>query len=580
MKRFLFFVGISVVSQVSVAQWKFNVALSVNGCSRFDKVTENWANAQLKQWNATLIGGFPTKGECENARSIVISSSVTDGKCKVQFIASPCVGSGGAVGNVDVLGVSKGGSFNSTNPVNEINDWSNDDMERMLALNNRFQPEEPAFVQTGDVQFNNVIALDTSKPFRSLNVGEDGQINTHSADLSMRDGFNNVEMANDFSLLANKENVQRYVEASKELYVPYLANPQDLTSLLHKEFLMVSGFDVDAIWQKLPSERTDAEKQALIDYQEYRKSVTDNMIKDIDNYVAKLPETKDFEMAVLAEDCYKDSEHAFLLRTNYKEVHSDFFEEGSPMRGLSELIDEFNATNPNTGFHAERYYNEKTNEYTIAFEGTNSDEIWNDIIKADAKLGLGGIPEQYKLAYKIAEYINNSNFPDNVKINFTGHSLGGGLASLVGLVTNKPTYTYNAAGVNKNITDAWGLTEKVERKKYSNIKAFQSEKDQLTSVQEGNLKPIATGAVTGVVTAINPIKGIKLSTDVFTGKAAAPAVGNKEKVWNNSGHSITPMVSCLAYSNSKYESIKKEIYEKGHSVEYQTQESIKIFTGY
>lgn len=396
----------------------------------------------------------------------------------------------------------------------------------------------------------------------------------------MRDGFNNVEMANDFSLLANKENVQRYVEASKGLYVPYLANPQDLTSLLHKEFLMVSGFDVDAIRQKLPSERTDAEKQALIDYQEYRKSVTDNMIKDIDNYVAKLPETKDFEMAVLAEDCYKDSEHAFLLRTNYKEVHSDFFEEGSPMRGLSELIDEFNATNPNTGFHAERYYNEKTNEYTIAFEGTNSDEIWNDIIKADAKLGLGGIPEQYKLAYKIAEYINNSNFPDNVKINFTGHSLGGGLASLVGLVTNKPTYTYNAAGVNKNITDAWGLTEKVERKKYSNIKAFQSEKDQLTSVQEGNLKPIATGAVTGVVTAINPIKGIKLSTDVFTGKAAAPAVGNKEKVWNNSGHSITPMVSCLAYSNSKYESIKKEIYEKGHSVEYQTQESIKIFTGY
>ena len=110
-KRIFLIIGFSVVSQITVAQWKFNVSLSVNGCSGFDKVTENWANAQLKQWNATLIGGFPTKGECENARSIVISSSVTDGKCKVQFIASPCVGSGGAVGNVDVLGVSKGGSL-------------------------------------------------------------------------------------------------------------------------------------------------------------------------------------------------------------------------------------------------------------------------------------------------------------------------------------------------------------------------------------------------------------------------------------------------------------------------------------
>lgn len=154
LKRYIVLFYISIVSQVAVAQWKFNVSLSVNGCSGFDKVTENWANAQLKQWNATLIGGFPTKGECENARSIVISSSVTDGKCKVQFTASPCVGSGGAVGNVDVLGVSKGGSFNSTNPVNEINDWSNDDMERMLALNPEYNINSPSIMETGDINYD------------------------------------------------------------------------------------------------------------------------------------------------------------------------------------------------------------------------------------------------------------------------------------------------------------------------------------------------------------------------------------------------------------------------------------------
>lgn len=69
LKRHILLFGISIVSQVAVAQWKFNVSLSVNGCSGFDKVTENWANAQLKQWNATLIGGFPTKGECEKVHN-------------------------------------------------------------------------------------------------------------------------------------------------------------------------------------------------------------------------------------------------------------------------------------------------------------------------------------------------------------------------------------------------------------------------------------------------------------------------------------------------------------------------------
>ena len=193
MKRYLFVIGISIVSQFAVAQWKFNISLSVNGCTGFDKTYESWANAQLKQWNATLISGFPTKSECETARSVVLSSSVTDGKCKVQFTASPCVGSGGAVGSVDVLGVSKGSSFNSTNPVNEINDWSNDDMERMLALNPEFTKIPIVEISMGSPEIDKVrnqiresaFVLDTSKPFRSLNIDEKGDVITSSPDLDM-----------------------------------------------------------------------------------------------------------------------------------------------------------------------------------------------------------------------------------------------------------------------------------------------------------------------------------------------------------------------------------------------------------
>ena len=585
-KRFLLVFCIYIVSQLAVAQCKFSMTLSINGCSNSldGRIAERTAEALFNHYMEQASMGFNSLQECNTARNIILSElDIKDGNCRIRVNVSPCSGcSSMNFNSADILAIGQGSSFYSTNGVNEIRDWSNDDMERMLALNPKFKYEEPSYVQTNDAQFNNALEIDISKPFRSLNVGEDGHINTHSADLSMnslRDGFNKVEMANDFSLLANQKNVQRYVDASQGLAVPYLANPQDLVLLLHMEYKRVSGFDVDAIMQKLPSERTDAEKQALIDYQEYRKGVTDQMIIDIDNYVAKLPETKYFEMAVLSENCYKDSEHSFLSQTNYKEIGSSFFEEGSSMRGLSELIDECNSTNAETGFHAEIYFNEKTKEYTIAFEGTNADEIWNDIIKTDAKLGFGGIPEQYKMAYKIAEYINNPNFPTDVKINFTGHSLGGGLASIVGLSTGKPTYTYNAAGVNRNIAIAFGLDDKIDKKDYD-IKAFQSEKDQLTSVQEGNSKPIVTGAVTAIVTSVNPVKGIKLTTDVFTDRVAAPAIGNKEKVWNNSGHSIIPMVNNLSFTYSKYKSIKNSIYEKGHGVEYQTQESIQIFTGY
>ena len=280
-------------------------------------------------------------------------------------------------------------------------------------------------------------------------------------------------------------------------------------------------------------------------------------------------------MAVLAENCYKDSEHNFLSRTNYKEVSTDFFPKDSPMRKLSEIIDEHNSKNPTTGFHAEIYYNEITHEYTIAFEGTNFDERLD--IETDIEEGFGGIPSQYESAHRIAEFINSSGFPSDIKINFTGHSLGGGLASVVGLETGKPTYTYNAAGVNKNIIERFELTGKPE----NSIKAFQTagdvfSSDPITSVQEGDLKAPITGVVIGVVSTISPVAGVKLSADVATGRAAAPAVGKKEKVWSYSGHSIIPLVFYFAGPVARYESIKHEIYVKGHGVEEQTQDRILI----
>lgn len=155
MRRFFLIIGISIVSQVAVAQWRFTPSLNASGCgnSLDDKIAWRAAEAQVNNWLNQGIN-FRSKVECEQSRQVVMGYSNNYGNCKIRFIASPCVGSGGTMGNVDVLGVSKGSSFNSTNPVNEINDWSNDDMERMLALNKDFQSFEPTNVATGDPTFD------------------------------------------------------------------------------------------------------------------------------------------------------------------------------------------------------------------------------------------------------------------------------------------------------------------------------------------------------------------------------------------------------------------------------------------
>lgn len=566
MRRFFLIIGISIVSQLAVAQWTFTTSVSKSGkCSGLEALGANiWAAIGH---GVSGQNNFATKEQCEASRAS-FSGTYSEGGCTTRVITTPCKGPAGALNGVDIYGPSKGSSFNSTNPVNEINDWSNDDMERMLALNNKFESEEPAFVQTGDVQFNNAIVLDTSKPFRSLNVGEDGQINTHSADLSMRDGFNKVEMANDFSLLANKKNVQRYVEASKELYVPYLANPQDLTSLLHKEFLMVSGYDVDAIRQKLPSERTDAEKQALIDYQEYRKKTIELMMEEASTYIDNTEEKKEIDRAILAiavypkEKEYRTDENGFVENTNFQRKDLSSFSFEDPMRSVANALEVCNSFEDGTGFHGELYYNEKTKTYVIAVAGSDDrdDWLWNNAANA----GGFEVP-QYNMAKTIADAINRipAEKRAGLNIEIVGHSLGGGVASIIGLATGLKTATYNAARVPEHILKEKGLFDKANKGETDNIMAYHTSIDPLTIAQK-----------------LTPAIG----TPVDIG---APSTTLVEKL-KGKGHSMSLVLNCVSEINlgkkearlQRYLNRQSSLYKEAHMTEYQTQESIQIFTGY
>lgn len=150
-KRLAVLLCVFIVSQMAVAQWHYSVSVTTNGCGYLDKSV---AESQVKYWMGEGYKTFSNKNECEQSRMFVMSQSYTDGSCRVNYIASPCTGPSGFSNSVEVLGINKGSSFYSTNPVNEINDWSNDDMERMLALNPKYNNNSPNTMETGDINYD------------------------------------------------------------------------------------------------------------------------------------------------------------------------------------------------------------------------------------------------------------------------------------------------------------------------------------------------------------------------------------------------------------------------------------------
>ena len=178
---------------------------------------------------------------------------------------------------------------------------------------------------------------------------------------------------------------------------------------------------------------------------------------------------------------------------------------------------------------------------------------------------------------RIADYINNLNLPENISINITGHSLGGSLASVVGLATGLPTYTYNSAGVNPAMIEKYGLNDS----QYSNIRAYRTDDDPVTSVQEGPLKPKVVGKVILIASIVDEEYGDKLFRETVKGNTASPALGNKETIETGQGHSIVPMIKHFENDYDKNQSwwyplLQKNLYQAGHSTEQQTDDHILI----
>lgn len=449
--------------------------------------------------------------------------------CKLNITTTPCTGRpiAGSIGTLNALGVSQGTSFYSSNSVNEIQNWSSDDMERMLALNKDFQSFEPTNVTTGDEQYDNARkGLDINKPFVSINMREGGSSTIISEDLVMPKIIPaNDQLIQEYLSKVDWESAPRFPQAHADDYIEWVK----------QQYKEVTGLDIDNIIGEFNLTIEDSE--AIHNYREFEARLVSEAKAKIDKILYPLEnskEKKEVDMALLACDSYVKGDGDFLQHTDYKRLDLNSLDIPDNIRALANKLLSCNLTFSETGFNAILYHNDKTNEYAIAFEGsafpgiakssqetfvskmvpsidfdmnTNDyivnvlgfevkipKDLWSDWGKNNALQAVGRVASQYAMAKEIGDLINSMPELKDVAINFTGHSLGGGIASVAGLATGRPTYTYNAEGVSDKILSNFGLLGKKDSGEFQ-ITAYHSSNDPLTTAQ--NWAQEKTGGLLG-----------------------------------------------------------------------------------
>ena len=108
---------------------------------------------------------------------------------------------------------------------------------------------------------------------------------------------------------------------------------------------------------------------------------------------------------------------------------------------------------------------------------------------ADFRQAMGLDARQYTDAIKLAEKVHDV-FGDNYTITTTGHSLGGGLASVQALFLGSTANTFNAAGVHPDTLERYGIDPQSAE---TSIHAYYVDGDVLSTIQDSPLPDIGMG---------------------------------------------------------------------------------------
>ncbi|SNS92605.1 MULTISPECIES: type VI secretion system tip protein TssI/VgrG [unclassified Azospirillum] len=153
---------------------------------------------------------------------------------------------------------------------------------------------------------------------------------------------------------------------------------------------------------------------------------------------------------------------------------------------------------PKTNFRAEVYKKDGIDgpEYVVAYRGTDFSKFAD--IKDNALQAFGAENEHYKQAIKLAREMNIAT---NGKVSFTGHSLGGGMASAAAVATGRPAITFNAAGLHPDTVAAYSDAPPAD------VTAYYVPGEFLSNVQDNRELVLAVPSSL-VVGAVNPWAGV------------------------------------------------------------------------
>lgn len=573
-------VAMMATTHLAWASYTFTMKLDISGsCGGWSSVERSTAQALFDRYVNSVNLGIPSRAECEQARQIIMSeiNGIGSGSCKIRVVCGPCTGSGGMgdAPGVNLEGPSKGGSFYSGNASSEIRDWDkqNNALKQMLSGNST--NALPQNTWTASVYKNADSWIADGKGSQEKEFASNAR-NSKASGFVIDTSKEFGGIPQDMELVplpAQKEKVSRWVSQVTDNEMDLLLSyPDKCEQTFQSLFREKTGIDINAIIQKPYFELTDDERQALGNYNEFLRQTVGELQTfakkekaAIDNDERK----KMVDLVILAEDSYYDSEHSFIDKTDYRLLTNYNISENDPIKNIFNLVEDYNSHDwVNLGFHASIYKNDVTGEYTVAFEGTDDisakgllelerghildgegKRLLQDGV-TDLANYLGFDTRQYSAALAIGQAI--ALLPEGCNVNITGHSLGGGLASIAGLVSGAHTVTVNAAGVSDKLIEKYGLKDVVEKKDYD-----------ITAI-------VATG-INGDVLDKAQYVGKKLETStemvfpgmkVFNIDVADQAIGNRKELEGAGGwHSSKPVVEKML---SNYSSIQKRWQEKNN----------------
>lgn len=458
------------------AQYTFTVSIHGRGLKECADAAAT-ANSIMEKYNSAA---FPTKAQCEQARSMLSSYHVGVERCSFSFTTSPCTGT-----EISTFG------SNSTSPISGM-----PSQNAGVAIRNEMQDYAyQQSIQNGINAANSVIVPGTTDYNASVNKIIANDISSgNNAQVVLKRMIPNLN--------------DRIAETARLLLNLYEQGKHatDLSRMLSDQFKALTGFDIYELNNKIKP--TPEELEILNSYNEYVDMVCKSAQDKLSAEEERVPE---LEMAAYSIAVYKD---------DGTENITDYFRP-SPLRDMSvirnpqerngaEKIANFiNENEGKSGFNSEIYYDKDQDKYVIAIRGTElglSKEAIKDV-GVDLAFALLAKSPQHDIAYNLAQIIKESGIPlDKIKI--TGHSLGGGLASIVGMITGCETYVYNPAHVSLEAAKHYNL----DLSRQDNIHTYTAPKEAVTIAEaianaynSGRLKNIVGKPINATVAASEAI---------------------------------------------------------------------------